>query len=139
MMLPSLFRYKFGGPDFPEWEARSDECVYFVTVFLEKRHKEYDSEMLMQSMLYRIENGRAVVTDSPGDRLETYCISIPVYGPGEAPHTVILATARLEAETRLNEIQQGFVEINRERLFGLKNEGMCYIMVEELYPENPQS
>lgn len=101
---------------------RSYECVYYVTVHFEERHTTYDSERLMVSMLDRIKLGRAVVTDTPLDRYRPYCISMPVYGPDEAPPTVILATARVEAETRLNEIHQGFVEINRERLFGFEKE-----------------
>lgn len=44
---------------------------------------------------------------------------MPVYGPYDAPSTVVLATARVVAETRLNEIHQGFVEIDMDLVFGV--------------------
>lgn len=118
MMQPGMFRYKFGGPGLPEWEMSDYECVYFVTVHFHERYRKYSSEKLMQSMIRRIKNGNAEVSLEPLHRLTPRCISMPVYGPYDAPSAVILATAREVAETRLNEIHQGFVEIDMDLLFG---------------------
>jgi hypothetical protein len=105
VMLPSIFRYKYGGPDFPEWEVPSYECVSFVTVHFTEQHQTYSREKLLESMLHKIKNGKAKVTyESPIDRHATYRISIPVYGPEEAPEPVIVATVREVAEARLAEI-----------------------------------
>ncbi|KAJ5425688.1 hypothetical protein N7465_000758 [Penicillium sp. CMV-2018d] len=100
MMQPGMFRYKFGGPGLPEWEM-----------------SDYD-EKLMRSMIRRIKDGQAEVSLKPLHRLTPRCISMPVYGPYDAPSAVILATAREVAEKRLNEIHQGFVEIDMDLVFG---------------------
>ena len=72
----------------------------------------------MKSMICRIRNGKAEVSLKPLHRLTPRCISMPVYGPYDAPSSVVLATARVVAETRLNEIHQGFVEIDMDLVFG---------------------
>ncbi|OQD69228.1 hypothetical protein PENPOL_c002G09272 [Penicillium polonicum] len=100
MMQPGMFRYKCGGPGLPEWEM-----------------SDYD-EMLMRSMIRRIKDGQAEVSLKPLHRPTPRCISMPVYGPYDAPSAVILATAREVAEKRLNEIHQGFVEIDMDLVFG---------------------
>ncbi|KAJ5967456.1 hypothetical protein N7501_003704 [Penicillium viridicatum] len=100
MMQPGMFRYKFGGPGLPEWEM-----------------SDYD-EKLMRSMIRRVKDGQAEVSLKPLHRLTPRCISMPVYGPYDAPSAVILATAREVAEKRLNEIHQGFVEIDMDLVFG---------------------
>ncbi|CAI7607073.1 unnamed protein product [Penicillium discolor] len=100
MMQPGMFRYKFGGPGLPEWEVR-----------------DYD-EKLMRSMIRRIKDGDAEVSLKPLHRLTPRCISMPVYGPYDAPGTVILASAREVADKQLNEIHQGFVEIDMDLVFG---------------------
>lgn len=118
MMQPGMFRYKFGGPGLPEWEVRDYECVYFVTVHFHERYRSYPSEKLMRSMIRRIKDGDAEVSLKPLHRLTPRCISMPVYGPYDAPSAVILATAREVAEKQLNEIHQGFVEIDMDLVFG---------------------
>ena len=118
MMKPGMFRYRFGGPGLPEWEMSDYECVYFVTVHFDERYRKYSSERLMKSMICRIRNGKAEVGLKPLHRLTPRCISMPVYGPYDAPSSVVLATARVVAETRLNEIHQGFVEIDMDLVFG---------------------
>ncbi|KAJ5922499.1 hypothetical protein N7516_010202 [Penicillium verrucosum] len=100
MMQPGMFRYVFGGPGLPEWEVSSHD------------------EKLMRSMIRRIKDGQAEVSLKPLHRLTPRCISMPVYGPYDAPSAVILATGREVAEKRLNEIQQGFVEIDMDLVFG---------------------
>ncbi|CAI7574791.1 unnamed protein product [Penicillium glandicola] len=105
-------------PGLPEWEMSDYECVYFVTVHFDKIYRTYSSEKLMQSMIRRIKDGKAEVSLKPLHRLTPQCISMPVYGPYDAPSAVVLATARVAAETRLNEIHQGFVEIDMDLLFG---------------------
>ena len=114
-----MFRYKFGGPGLPEYEMSDYECVYFVTVHFDERYRKYSSERLMKSMICRIKNGHAEVSLRPLHRLTPRCISMPVYGPYDAPSTVVLATARVVAEARLNEIHQGFVEIDMDLVFGV--------------------
>ena len=116
-MQPAMFRYKFQGPGLPEWEMSDYACVYLVTVHFQKKHRTYSSEKLMQNMIRRIENGEAEVSLKPLHRHTPRCISMPVYGPYDAPSAVV-ATAREVAQVRLNEIQQGFVEINIDLLFG---------------------
>ena len=120
-MLPGMFRYRFGGPTLPEWEMSDHACVYFVTVHFDERYRTYTSEKLMQSMIRRIKDGKAVVTLKPLHRLTPRCISMPVYGPYDAPSAVILASARVVAEKRLDEIHQGFVEIDMDLVFGPQN------------------
>ncbi|KAJ5970969.1 uncharacterized protein N7479_000887 [Penicillium vulpinum] len=88
------------------------------SVQFDERYRGYSSEKLMESMIRRIKDGRAEVSLRPLHRLTPQCISLPVYGPCDAPSAVILATAVIVAETRLNEIQQGFVEIDMDLLFG---------------------
>ncbi|KAJ5210452.1 hypothetical protein N7491_010258 [Penicillium cf. griseofulvum] len=109
------------GPRLPEWEMSDYECVYFVTVRFDERHRTYSSEKLMQSMIRRIKDGKAEVSLKPLHHLTLRCISMPVYGPYDAPTAVILASARVVAETRLNEIHQGFVEIDMDLVFGRQN------------------
>jgi hypothetical protein len=116
-----MFRYRFGGPTLPDWEMSDHECVYFVTVHFDERYRTYTSEMLMQSMIRRIKDGKAVVTLKPLHPLTPRCISMPVYGPHDAPSAVILASARVVAERRLDEIYQGFVEIDMNLVLGPQN------------------
>ncbi|KAJ5816735.1 hypothetical protein N7447_008968 [Penicillium robsamsonii] len=88
-------------------------------VHFDERCRGNSSEKLMQSMIRRIKDGKAEVSLKPLHRLTPRCISMPVYGPYDAPNAVILATARIVAEARLNEIHQGFVEIDMDLVFGL--------------------
>ncbi|KAJ5154246.1 uncharacterized protein N7500_009685 [Penicillium coprophilum] len=113
-----MFRYTYGGSHLPEWEMSDHECVYFVTVHFDERYRTYSSKKLMRSMIRRIKEGEAQVSLKPLHGLTPRCISMPVYGPYDAPNAVVLATARVVAETRLNEIGQGFVEIDMDILFG---------------------
>lgn len=79
----------------PEWEVRGHTCVHVVTVYSHGRDRTYASEKLMQSVIGRVKNGKAEVSLGPLHRLTPRC---------DAPSAVVLATARVVAETRSNEV-----------------------------------
>jgi hypothetical protein len=117
MVEPGMFVWRFGGPALPEYDLTTQPCTYFATVFFTMDSKSWDSEALMEVMVESIRNGHAIITKKPLHSAHTLCISIPIYGISNAPGPVVIASALPVAERYLREIQQGFIEIHKERLF----------------------
>jgi hypothetical protein len=117
MVPPGMFSYRFGGPSLPEYEIRSDDEVYYATVYFTLAHEAWDSETLMEFMVHQIRNGNADISLRPLHGVYPLCISIPVYGFYDAVCPLVIASALSVAERYLTEIQQGFIEIDKKRLF----------------------
>lgn len=117
-MVPAgMFVYRFGGPGLPQYEIRSQEAIYYATVYFAIDQESWDSEALMEFMLDQIRNGDAVITMRPLHNVHPLCISVPVYGFSGAVSPLVIASALPAAEIYMTEIQQGFIEIDKPRLF----------------------
>jgi hypothetical protein len=117
MVEPGMFAWRFDGPALPEYEISSQPCTYYATVFFTMDFKSWDSEALMEFMVDQIRNGHADITKKTLHSAYTLCISIPVYGFFDAASPLVIASALPVAEGYLREIQQGFIEIHKDRLF----------------------
>ncbi|KAJ5357906.1 hypothetical protein N7541_005064 [Penicillium brevicompactum] len=114
---PSMFRYNFGGEALPEYEASSHEATYYVTVIFKPIQTSWDGCALMKFMVKQIANGKAFVTEEPVQNISPLCISLPVYGFDDAAAPLVLASALSVARSRLQEIEAGFIVIDKDRLF----------------------
>ncbi|CAI7668842.1 unnamed protein product [Penicillium bialowiezense] len=94
-----MFRYNFGGDALPEYEA------------------SWDSYSLMKFAVEQIANGVAYVTEQPVQNISPLRISLPVYGFDNAASPLVVASALPIAQARLEEIQGGFIVIDKDRLF----------------------